>query len=187
MMTSTTRENPSDAGSIGGATENPPRRRVARFLVVAVLATLGGTAEAFAAAPSLQGTFAMRFTVLEATNVQPGRGATGSRTWIFERENKKLYLLEGLANGGYARVPLKQSTTGYIGTTRLRATCIKHPSVTVTDTSQYSITITRSAIRSGHLVATNVQAYLHDTFGSGCGQAGGSDERRYRGHLVSRN
>jgi hypothetical protein len=40
------------------------------------------------AAPRLAGTFAMRFVVLQARNVTPGAGATGARTWMFEKHQK---------------------------------------------------------------------------------------------------
>jgi hypothetical protein len=159
-------------------------RRAPILVVAAALALLGATANAAVATPRLRGTFAMRFRVLEANHVKPGVGATGSRTWIFERENKKLYLLEGLANGGYARVQLKRSGNTFSGVSRLRATCIDDASMSGLDVSTYSVTITRSAVRAGHLVATSIEARLQGTY-SGCGQASASDLRRYRGHLVS--
>jgi hypothetical protein len=120
----------------------------------------------------------MRFVVLQARNVTPV-GATGARTWIFEKQQKTTYLLEGLAGGGYARVRLHWTGSTYVGTVRLHPACLNHPSVRVVDTSHYSVRITRSGFRSGHRVALAITAYLSDTFSPGCDPSGGSDLRRY--------
>jgi hypothetical protein len=119
----------------------------------------------------------MRFVVLDANHVQPGKGSTGKRTWIFEREGKSLFLLEGLANGGYARVRLRRSGNEYVGVSRLRATCRDDPSMTGSDLSHYSVVITGSETRAGHLVATAIEARLQGS-DQGCGQADASELRR---------
>lgn len=147
-------------------------------VTVALLAVASG---ALATAPSLDGTFKMQFVVLRANHVQPGRGTTGTRTWIFEHQGSAVVLLEGLANGGYARVGLHRSGNRYVGTSRLRAACIKDPSRTGEDTSRYSVRVNESAARSGRPVVTAIRAYLEGTY-AGCGAATASELRRYVGH-----
>lgn len=132
----------------------------------------------------LDGTFRMHFIVLHAVHVVPGIGTTGTRTWIFEHQGSRLFLLEGLSNGGYARVRLHRSGIAYVGTSRLRTTCTKDPSQTASDVSTYKIYITSSVVRSGKRVATGIKAYLHGSF-LGCGQPTASEQRRYTGRLIA--
>jgi hypothetical protein len=150
---------------------------VSMTLAVVFLAVASG---ALASVPWLNGTFKMRFVVLRAKHVQPGRGATGTRTWIFEHQGSTLFLLEGLANGGYARVRLHRFGNRYLGTDRLRASCVNDPSRTGEDVPRYSVRAIDSNVRSGRLDATAIRAYLRETY-TGCGAVGASELRRYVG------
>jgi hypothetical protein len=134
------------------------------------------------APPRLDGTFRTQFVVVDANNVTPGAGATGTRTWIFEHEGSPLFLLEGLANGGFARVQLHRSARTWVGTSQLSTPCPNDPSQSASFLSKYTITITGSAVRSGQLLATSISADLRDSF-TGCGSSG-SEVRSYTGSRI---
>ncbi|HEY1537510.1 MAG TPA: hypothetical protein VGF76_26000 [Polyangiaceae bacterium] len=158
-------------------------KRTTLGLLALIGAIAAFTSDALAATPWLDGTFKMRFVVLRAHNVRPGKGATGKRIWIFEHQGSSFYVLEGLANGAYARIRLHRSGDHYAGTGHLRAACLNHPSATGQDVTRYSIRVTRSIGGPGRLTATRILAYLHGTYG-GCGAASAFELRRYTGRLA---
>jgi hypothetical protein len=154
-------------------------------LVVVILGVVlpGVGSGSLAALPRLDGTFKTHFVVLAAQHVQPGRGTTGTRTWIFEHQDAAVVALVGLANGRYERVRLHRSGTQYVGSSRVSAACVGDPSSKGESNDRYSVRVTRSVLRSGRLTATAIRAYLHATY-SGCGTAGAFEVRRYVGHRV---